>query len=453
MANTTLSSIAGTPRFQTVVEDWQAFTPSSTNGFLITTNNLRYCRVGSNIFITGDLTPNTVSAVEFRLGLPTGLSIGTLSANTVGVGRSAYASSSVANDFTLLATTGQTYLRAGYNENDIAINTLTASTANGILINATRSSFHAGPIPIAEWTGTGTFNAATGNDVEYAYNTSTSTSADDTTSFANGPQGAQIQNITATLTRRVRFQTPIQATDRLWVEVSTDQLKWIPLPGVLDFAGGQTVSPWTFQNTLHYGMGRLFVINSTDVSVLFGQYATQASAAGYGSAGVAWSTGTGSGYWRIVKTRAGIAVGFGAATATTTGLVTLSKYQQKSVTGDTYGDTGSNGGLGVLDSGLTFNNLVVGRAYRFTGRFTYRNDANTNVLRVQAFNNAVQISGQTLYFAASGVDYQSALSCGVFTAAATTVLFYYFGDSNARARGGNVVLEELNSHIVSTSFT
>jgi hypothetical protein len=77
-------------------------------------------------------------------------------------------------------------------------------------------------IPIAEWAGSGTVNLAQ-NDVEYAYNNSTSTTSD-TTSFAYGPAGSQFYAFapsgTDIITKRVKFQTPIQDRDLLFLEIS-----------------------------------------------------------------------------------------------------------------------------------------------------------------------------------------------------------------------------------------
>jgi hypothetical protein len=58
----------------------------------------------------------------------------------------------------------------------------------------------------------------------------------------------------------------------------------------------------------------------TDVDIAFGTYAAVGSST-YGAAGVTWASSAGSAYWRVKKVAGGQAVGFGAATATQSGLV------------------------------------------------------------------------------------------------------------------------------------
>lgn len=134
--------------------------------------------------------------------------------------------------------------------------------------------------------------------VEYLHNTSTSTSVDDSTSFGHGILGSQIQDITVALTRRVRSLSPILSTDTLLFEVSSDRSRWTNLSSGMAVLGG-TVSSIQYQGN-YYGAGRLNIISSTDVDILFGQYRL-APAASYAGAGGAWSGGAGSGFWRLTK--------------------------------------------------------------------------------------------------------------------------------------------------------
>jgi hypothetical protein len=190
-------------------------------------------------------------------------------------------------------------------------------------------------VPIAEWAGSGTVNLAQ-NDVEYAYNTSTSTSANDETSFGYGPGGALIQNITAGIARTVRFQTPFQVGDYPIVEMSLDRRTWVPAGSVLE---SYPIDTLHFNGTDNIGIGA-FVASSlpnTDVKVYFGKYATGTT--------VSWTTVGGSAiYWRVRKSAAGAAVGFGIVVpGTSSGLVSAS-----GLPGNTTGNAIASGYVGEL---------------------------------------------------------------------------------------------------------
>lgn len=196
-------------------------------------------------------------------------------------------------------------------------------------------------IPIAEWAGSGTLNVAQ-NDVEYVWNSS-STDAADTTSFGYGPQGTAgvmtVTNLTANRAKRVRFQSPIQATDQIWVEVF-DSVSgiWMPIS-----ANRNGTLSYMEQNGTAYGI-YLAGVNSTDVDVNFARYAIATGA--FSAAGANWSGVAAGSKWRVVKTKAGSAVGFGAATATQRGLVSGG-----TVPGIANGSSVASGYIGEVISG------------------------------------------------------------------------------------------------------
>jgi microcystin-dependent protein len=154
-------------------------------------------------------------------------------------------------------------------------------------------------VPIAQWTTN--VNLAT-DFTEYVYNTSTSTTTSDTTSFASGIGGAQIQAITARLSRTVQFSRPIQPSDKLTVEINTGK-GWVDIgnsPSSPD--SSSFVSTYVIQNGVYYGI-LLQPSASNQAIVTFGQYPFPAGAT-YGSAGQTWTAGTtpASGYyWRVRK--------------------------------------------------------------------------------------------------------------------------------------------------------
>jgi hypothetical protein len=133
-------------------------------------------------------------------------------------------------------------------------------------------------------------------NIEYAYNTSTSDAAD-TTSFGNGVTGNTfVGALSLGRTKRVRFLTPILATDSLSVEIQLNSSSpWVPVRGFDGSIGAHSVM---YQNGTTYGMGvNSAAITSTDIDVQFGQY--QWASGTYGAAGAPWSTG--GGRWRVKK--------------------------------------------------------------------------------------------------------------------------------------------------------
>lgn len=328
----------GTQPQGAVVGEWQSYTSSITNGTPGTSTATAYWRrVGSSMEIQYSLiqtASGTAGSGTYFWSIPSGYTIntsvlpvsaGTIAYNSVGTaqvydgGGPVFSTGSMNVD----SSTGDLYLIVV--NNGSGSNTAVGSSFRPFNSSATmRFSFNA-KIPIAEWAGSG-LNVAQ-NDVEYSYNSSTATAADDTTSFAYGPSGALIQNITAALTRRVRFQTPIQTTDRISIEIAdANRLVWFPLEArVTDSSGSGDVTASTRQNAINYGIGRISKVSGsvTDVSVIFHEYSFP-NGATFGAAGQAWSTGAGSFYWRLVKAKSGQAVGFGIVTETSSGLVPAS---------------------------------------------------------------------------------------------------------------------------------
>ncbi len=117
-------------------------------------------------------------------------------------------------------------------------------------------------LPISQFSGSG--NIVSGPNVEYAYNTSTSTSGTDSSAYANGPDGAMFYNFTGA-TKRVQFQYPIQPTDKITLEIYVNG-NWKQLT---DAALGASV--FTRQGAVNFGMGLSTVSGSiTLMDVDFG---------------------------------------------------------------------------------------------------------------------------------------------------------------------------------------
>jgi len=340
-----------------VITPWEDDTSqiSLTNfGTGAAVNAFRYRRVGNSVEFYGQLTAGSGPAgspyIQFtNYTMDTSLvSVNNLLGNFKAMNP---ADSSASNVMGVL-------FYDGINNNRLF--TSVSSTSNNLnknqpLANTGKLTFK-GSVPIAEWAGSGTVNLGE-NDVEYAYNSST-TDAADTTSFAYGPGGGLVPStLTASRSKRIRFQSPIGATDELVLEYQeAGNDAWIPVAN-----DGDVVDSLNYRNTTSYGIGLREVSgNSTYINVIFGQYSSN-YASTYAGAGQSWSTRNSAGdRWRVKKTRAGQAVGFGEATPTSLGLVKKRRFQQKFL-GANYASTTPN-------EIITFNNLTVGKVYTFTAQ-------------------------------------------------------------------------------------
>ena len=194
--------------------------------------------------------------------------------------------------------------------------------------------------PVSTWAGSGTVQLAQ-NDVEFASNSSTS-SSDDPNSFAYGPSGSLVPSITEVtnsgtlVLKDVRFQTPIQATDTLNLEFQIGGTgSWLEVGKLLDY---------TSLNSPGSGLrGVGFVkLDSNTIRIRF-------AVGGRTNAGGSYPA-TGGDRWRVRKSSAGAAVGFGIVQpGLSAGLVSAS-----GVPGNTTGNAIASGYFGeVLNSTVT----------------------------------------------------------------------------------------------------
>lgn len=150
---------------------------------------------------------------------------------------------------------------------------------------------------------------------EYAYSTDTTTTAGYTQTdnglYGYGPQGVRFNAIASTTANsqsayRVRFQTPIQKTDTLILEISeTAGATWA--------STGDSFVAYNSESTSAYGMWITPVINTTtDVYVYFGNQGYRSSGASFAASGSAWSifSSNANYFWRLKKISSGAAVGF-----------------------------------------------------------------------------------------------------------------------------------------------
>ena len=302
-------TVSNTPvRVGAPVTDWQSYTPSMTgNGSKGTNANGlagQWRRVGDTMQLKIQYSGNSVAAgaagtavtftlpssytidqtklpftttlVDPRNNLGFGIEYGIATASAYSSAYEVYPGSS--NQIALTKTGTAT---------PISQNDLNVSRAMEIYLDCT--------IPIANWSSNVTM--ADRAVEEYASNSSTATGSD-TTSFAYGASGSAIASITTTSDKRIRFQSPVQATDALIVEVlfaGTDN--WVPLQSSV--IGGS--------NDGTHGISINKVSGSTtDIDVRFGSAGFNATPT---SAAAAWTTVT-STKWRVRKISAGSQVGF-----------------------------------------------------------------------------------------------------------------------------------------------
>lgn len=374
-----------------VVGPATAYTPTISAGFgTVASVGFQYSRVGELMFGFGIFTCGTVAASAGTFTLPNGW----LANETKIIGRwyRVNAGGSTRKTGDLFSTASSNIINFG-NDDYVSAASPTVAINGSSLCGNSEVIYVQFYVWITDLVGSGVLNLAQ-NDVEYAFNTSTSTTASDTTSFGNGPIGAQIQNITANLSRRVRFLRPIQQTDELKLQVYNG-IGWVDLDNSSHFSPTSgLVGPYEGQNATSYGAGLLCVVNATDVEVNFGTYSFPTGAT-FGANGEGWSNAWGAGYWRIKKTSAGAAVGFGQATSIQRGLV----YDRKMyVVGTSY--TNGTPALTSAASGFAVSRCVLIPYQTYDGAW---------FLKVQGYltTNALGAGPSSFNMAFSGVTFKN----------------------------------------------
>jgi hypothetical protein len=311
------------------------------------------------------------------------------------------------------------------------------STLNGNAYGSTGSLYDfiqiSAIIPVNEWAGSSVWLSSA--KAEYAYNTDTTTS-DNTSAFAYGPTGQAFGSFTSTTSgftsKRVRFLTARQATDKVELEVHTQTNGWVP---------AQNVYPYHNTAGVVYGMAVIPVSGSTtDYDVIFGKRGCIASNATFAGNGDAWSTTTAN-KWRVVKYP-------GVIQSAQPNAI---KWQRKNLTADSTGD-------GELTD-LTFT-LEAGKTYRVMAKFSIFVDDDDTDLSIEIQDGATVISridhnhsGQTDPLS-SILEYTQTF---VFTAANGDLSFNKSGfagtGTSSAVRGvangseSYVVVEELPYHV------
>lgn len=370
------SAIFGPPVTFTPTGSW------TTN----TTYTGKYYRIGNSalIHVTVAVT-GAPTATSLTINMPTGLTIDTTALSNTGVNNTG--DTLLTSDGRLFDSgTGEYNAKAVYNtSSQIRVRYYNATAAPTNVSNTAPMTWATGDyaqvsflVPIAEWAGSGAVNLGQ-NDVEYAYNSSTADTSD-TTSFAYGPVGSTFNyTFTANRSKRVRFQSPIQDTDIVTMEVQEAGTgMWLDYPNGNQLLMAFSIVSYTGSNGVYFTK---VSGSSTDVDVFFGQYRTGTQA---------WSTNMSTYRWRLKKTKAGVATGFGEATTASTGLVKKDKVQTKNL-------ASSNSSAGV--NMITFNNLLVGQLYKVEAHFNISSTGASHSAVVAFYDGSVELKR----FSAAGV--------------------------------------------------
>lgn len=326
------------------VTDWSGYTPSLTNGTNAVKDFVNYRRVGDTMEIVGRYTwSGTGDVGSFTVALPSGYTIDTAkqSSNTTtseyGDGTYTVSIGTLTTAIAVVYASTSTVIFRKATAVNSTVNT--AASGDALAFSCT--------LPIVNWSS----NVTSGDRAveEYASNSS-SADANDTTSFAYGPDGSVgvlgVTSLSVARKKRVRFTTPIQPTDNIFIEFrNTTSNIWVAVgqnTDVSQLAIGQT----SVQNTNNYGIG-WYPVNSTDIDVTFAHYPYNDSAT-YGGVASAWSNGNLANYkWRVRKVSGGAVVGYPISTSNIVLLNNTDNYSGNTKLGYmTYVHGGSyNGGL------------------------------------------------------------------------------------------------------------
>ena len=154
-------------------------------------------------------------------------------------------------------------------------------------------------------------------DVEYAATSGTWDADSSTTVYGSSGQAIG-GTLTTNRTKTITWSSTINATDRIQLWLSKDQVQWYPageaaigpsnIPVVVSLSSGGNVDAGVYMQS-----------SGTQTLVRFRQYMAQAND---DSPAINWPAS--DAYWVVTKASEGSVVGFGGATATDPGLVTYS---------------------------------------------------------------------------------------------------------------------------------
>lgn len=275
---------------------WEAFTMSLT-GYTGGTVASYMRRSGQNLQITGSVASPTTWSGVLTLTLPNSLTIDSTAIAATGIFQNTVGSASIFDNSagaifggicTIESATTIRFAGALTSGNNWS-QTYPVTLQNG----SDKFTFEFS-VPIAEFAGAGVYMSTA--QPEYAWNSSTN-NGNDTTSFAYGPFGSQLINLSSSgIAKRVRFLTAIQSTDRIQIQIFNNG-QWF------DLGETNNIMNYARQGSQEYGMYYLAVSGSTtDIDVQFTGYRLSSNAS-YAGAGADWSALAASNNyrWRVAK--------------------------------------------------------------------------------------------------------------------------------------------------------
>lgn len=422
-----------------------------TSGWFVTgptnvTTTVKQARIGSEGHIRYAIIATGTSAAfsELSINLPSNLTIDTTAINKTSngrtpVGKFELTKPGVGNFSGVVYYEGTSLVCRYLGSTALPTQVSNTSPVNWDITTAATSINIEIIVPVSQWQS-GTTTLAERAVEEYAWNSS-ATATSDTTSFAYGPDGANIRAFAPTgnnnVEKRVRFQTPILTTDRLSLEINNGS-GWTLAS---DSIGGSSVND---AGTTSYGQFiRPTAGSNTDVGVFFNSLSNGLSA---------WS-GITNFKWRVRKVSGGASVGFPIAPANITLVNTSDNYSGNTKLGlmqYAHGTT-YNGGIAptiTLAAGggtlilVTYSSLI---PYQISDG-TWRMKFNINVQLSATARTSVELAINGVSYASVGnISFNGGFlgassSALAFTSTSTLVLNYASATAVIHILSGDVPL-------------
>lgn len=283
-------NIIGAP----VITAWQSFTPTIV-GVTTSANTAKWRQVGDTVEVEGTFTCSGTSTATVTAGLPNSYTINTASLAAGGgtsdsLGTGIYSTSTIIVIYVTYGTANSVSFGGQGNAARYG-SSVTLASPNAIIYHYT--------VPVNELSGLGVTSLGT-NGVLFSSNSSSSTSASDTTSFSYGPAGQPILAVSsAGAWVKKRIQLPgaylWSGNVRPRLMVSPDQKLW--WPAVEQF-------PAAIVSGAYYGMELQFISggSTNKVDVAFGGNGANSTQA--------WSAFS-TWYWGVESAAPGQVTSFG----------------------------------------------------------------------------------------------------------------------------------------------
>ena len=355
------------------ITDWQSYTPTGAWVSNTTYTGL-WRRVGDTMECQVKvLTSGAPTSANLYVTIPSGCTIDTTKITDTGAPFYICGIGGVNDSYSIAYK-----LAVGYRDTSsvYAVYQNNASGAVGYVTQVAPITFGASDyvdisftVPISGWSSSVTMaNRAV---EEYAATGGTWDAVSSTTVYGIAGQ-AMGGTLSASRTKTITFQTPIQATDFIHLEGSNDGKFWTPLIG--STIGGVVIG-FGFDSAGSFSFGARFGTATTNsIEVIFAAYANQAND---DSPIINWpSSGA---YWRVRKVSGGASVGY--------------PVSARNIVGDVSGTTVPSGYIGeVTDSGSLGGAVNVSTTAKSIGSITLQ-------------KGVYMITGTTVYSGASGNNY------------------------------------------------